>query len=49
MTTEHDVISTVPPTSQDTGKSWNLSLDWWAVIAALILAVIVFFGLQVTW
>ena len=51
MTPEQDVISLAPtsPSSQDTAKSWSLSLDWLAVITAAILAVIVFFGLQVTW
>ena len=49
MTTEQEVIIPATPTSQGTSKSWNLSIDWWAVISALILAVIVLFGLQVAW
>ena len=49
MTTEQDVITPAAPPSQPTSKSWNLSLDWWAVIAALILTLIVFFGPPVTW
>jgi hypothetical protein len=49
MTTEQDAITPVTPPAQSASKSWNLSLDWWAVISALILAVIVFFGLQVAW
>ena len=31
-------------TVQATGNRWKLSLDWWAVITALILAVLVLVG-----
>lgn len=49
MTTQQDGITPITPISQDSGKGWNLSLDWWAVISALILTVFVFFGPQVGW
>ena len=49
MTTVQDSAASSGPAPEKTGGNAKLSLDWWAVIFALALAVIVLVGLQVPW
>lgn len=49
MTTEQDIVIPTTSAQEPNHQSWKLSLDWWAVISALVLAVIVYIGVQVTW
>ena len=49
MTTGQDPAQTPAPVQEKTGANSSLSLDWWAVIFALALTVLVFIGVQVPW
>ena len=49
MTTGQDPAKAPAPAQEKTGANFRLSLDWWAVIFALALTVLVLIGLQVPW
>ena len=49
MTTGQDPAESLAPVQEKTGGNFSLTLDWWAVIFALALTVLVLIGLQVPW